>query len=72
MIDPLFARAQLAIEESRQLQLGKRALRAERECKREQLRSAIFESAMARSKSKAHRDGRRRDALSLHSRNLLY
>ena len=58
MTDPLFARAELAIQESRQLQRGSRALHADREHDRDQLRLAIFESAMVRSESKALRDNR--------------
>jgi hypothetical protein len=58
MTDSLFARTQLAIEERRQLQLRTRALKAEQEYEREQVRLAVFESAMLRSESKAFRDNR--------------
>jgi hypothetical protein len=56
MIDPLFARAQLAIEESQLLQRRSRALQAERDFERRQLRLAVLESAMSRSEHKAHQD----------------
>jgi hypothetical protein len=56
MNDPLFARAQLAIEESRELQRRSRVLRREYVRKRERLRLAVFESKMVRSESKACRD----------------
>jgi len=58
MIDPLFGRAQLAIEESRALQDRRRALQAEYDIERGQLRLAVFECAMCRSESKARRDDR--------------
>ena len=58
MIDPLLARAQLAVEESRALQIRSRELQAQQLRERAQLRLAIFESAMYRSETKAHRDNR--------------
>jgi hypothetical protein len=58
MFDSLFARSQLAIEESRQLQLQSRALRDERDLRREELRLSVFESAMQRSEFKAYRDNK--------------
>jgi hypothetical protein len=58
MTDSLLARAQLAIEESRKLQDQSRSLKVELESQREQLRLALFESAMGRSESKAYRDNR--------------
>jgi len=58
MIDPLFARAQSAIEESWLLQKQSRALQAERDYERHELRLNLFECAMSRSESKAHRDNK--------------
>ena len=58
MIDPLLARAQLAIEESKALQTRKLALRAEQLHSRDALRLSIMESAMYRTESKAYRDDR--------------
>jgi len=69
MIDPLFARAQLAIEDSRHLQRRSRALQAEHEHEREQLRLTVFESAMARSEIKAIRDDKPLGRLSWRSRD---
>jgi hypothetical protein len=54
--DSLFARSQLAIEESRQLRLQSRALHDEQNLRREGLRLSVFESAMQRSELKAYRD----------------
>jgi hypothetical protein len=59
MSDSLFARSQLAIEESRQLQLQSRALQDERDLRREELRLSVLESAMQRSEFKAHRDNKK-------------
>jgi hypothetical protein len=58
MIDPLLARAQLAIEEGQLLQRQSRTLQLQHERNREQLRMTVFESAMVRSESKALRDSR--------------
>jgi len=58
MIDPLLARAQLAIEESWALQNRSRTLQAEHMRAREELVILIFESAAYRSETKAHRDNR--------------
>ena len=58
MIDPLFARAELAIEESRALQDQSRALQAEQVRERGELRRSVMESAMCRSEIRAHRDNR--------------
>jgi hypothetical protein len=58
MIDPLLARAQLAIEESRALQGQSKALQAEQLRERDELRVAVLESAMYRSETRAHRDNR--------------
>jgi hypothetical protein len=58
MIDSLFVRAQLAIEESRALQSRSRALHAEQDAQRDRLRSSIFESAMLRSETKALRENK--------------
>ena len=58
MIDPLFARSQLAIEESRQLLRQSRALQDELDGRREKLRHSIFESAMQRSEFNAYRDNK--------------
>ncbi|QOG23427.1 MULTISPECIES: hypothetical protein [Bradyrhizobium] len=58
MIDPLLARAQLAIEESKALQKEKLALQAEQLHSRGALRLTVMESAMYRTESKAHRDNR--------------
>ena len=59
MTDPLLACGQLTIEESRQLKLRARALKAEQEHELERLRLAVFDSAMLRSESKACRDNRK-------------
>jgi hypothetical protein len=56
MPDPLFARAQLAIEESHRLQYQRDALRTRRDLQRGELRRAVFESAMMRSEINACRD----------------
>jgi hypothetical protein len=58
MLDPLLARAQLAIEESRALQRFSRALQAENDQERVALRLAILQCAMDRSERKAHRDNK--------------
>jgi hypothetical protein len=58
MIDPLLARAQLAIEEGQRLQHQSRTLQLQHARNRELLRMAVFESAMTRSESKALRDRR--------------
>ena len=58
MIDPLLARAQLAIEESQALQERKLSLQAEQRDCRGALRLAVMESAMYRAESKAYRDDR--------------
>jgi len=56
MIDSLFTRAQLAIEEARALQDQSRLVQASHVHAREALRHSVFESAMYRSETKAHRD----------------
>jgi hypothetical protein len=56
MTDPLLARAQLAIEESRKLQTQSREIRCRNVFEREALRRSVFESAMQRSEVNAHRD----------------
>ncbi|HZR72623.1 hypothetical protein [Bradyrhizobium sp.] len=56
MTDPLFARADLAIEESLHLRRSSRVLKSQFDHERETLRVAVFESAMLRSESKAYRD----------------
>ena len=58
MTDVLFARAQLAIEESRTLQDQSHALRKSGELEREGIRRAVFDSASVRSEIKAYRDDR--------------
>ena len=58
MIDPLFVRAQRAIEESQGLQVRSRALQAERAHERGELRLSVMESAMYRSEARAHRENR--------------
>lgn len=58
MNDPLLARAQLAIEESRTLQKDKTRLRAEQLHSRDVLRLSVMESAMYRAESKACREDR--------------
>ncbi len=58
MIDPLFSRAQLAIEESRELQRQSRAAKTRHDDVRLELRRTIFKSKMYRSEIKAHRDNR--------------
>jgi hypothetical protein len=56
MIDPLFARAQFAIEEGLELQLRSQMMKTQRDAVREALRRNVFESKMYRSEMKAHRD----------------
>jgi hypothetical protein len=56
MSDSLFARAQLAIEESRTLQQRSVSLRNQHDLQREELRRAVFECAMYRSEMKARSD----------------
>jgi hypothetical protein len=58
MVDPLFARAQLAIEESRELQRQSHDLKTQVDGQREKLRQSLFEAAMIRSEIKAYRDDR--------------
>jgi len=58
MNDPLLARAQLAIEESKALRREKHVLQAEQLRSREALRLAIFESAMCRTEARACREDR--------------
>ena len=58
MVDSLFTRSQLAIEDSRQLRLQSRALQDEQNLRREELRLSVFESAMQRSEFKAYRDNK--------------
>ena len=58
MIDPLLARARLAIEESKALQKTKLALQAEQLHSRDALRLSVMESAMYRAESKAYREDR--------------
>ena len=58
-IDPLLLRAQLAIEESRELQRLNRNLKATCEREREELRLTVLETAMYHSEIKAYRDNRR-------------
>ncbi|MDE2465275.1 MAG: hypothetical protein KGO02_16415 [Alphaproteobacteria bacterium] len=56
MTDPLFARARLAIEETLHLRHTGHVLKSQFDHERETLRLTVFESAMFRSESKAHRD----------------
>jgi hypothetical protein len=58
MIDSLFARAQLAMEESHRLREQRRAMVDSRNEQLASLRRSTFESAMCRSEIKAHRDNR--------------
>lgn len=58
MIDSLFARAQLAMEESNRLREQRRLMVDSREEQLTSLRRSTFESAMYRSEIKAHRDNR--------------
>ncbi|UWU70134.1 hypothetical protein [Bradyrhizobium sp. NC92] len=58
MNDPLFDRAQLAIEESQALQKTKLDLQAEQLHRREALRLSVMENAMYRTESKAYREDR--------------
>lgn len=58
MNDPLFSRAQLAIEESRELQRQSRAAKTRRDDVRQELRRTVFKSKMYRSEIKAHRDNK--------------
>jgi hypothetical protein len=59
MTDSLFARSQLAIEESRQLQQRSSLLRARNGLEREDIRRAIFESASLRAEIGACQQDRR-------------
>ncbi|MGY4570445.1 hypothetical protein GPL21_38260 [Bradyrhizobium pachyrhizi] len=56
MIDPLFARAQLAIEESHTLRAQKKSLADQRDDQLAELRQSVRNSASARMEIKAHRD----------------
>jgi hypothetical protein len=58
MIDPLFARAQLAVLESRSLRQQRRAIAQEHVLARHKLRCAIFECASCRTEIMAHREER--------------
>ncbi|SMX59053.1 protein of unknown function [Bradyrhizobium sp. ORS 285] len=70
MMDPLFARAQLAIEESATIRQERRLLHEEFGPLRDRLRLTMLESAMLRSEVLAHRqnhdgeDARERDVAS--------
>ena len=55
MIDPLLARAQLAIEESRTLREQRRKVLDQQHESRNKLRSAVLESASVRIEIKASR-----------------
>jgi hypothetical protein len=58
MTDPLFARAQLAIEENRELRRQSRAAKTSNDDARQELRRTIFKSKMYISEIRAHRDSR--------------
>ncbi|WP_229162893.1 hypothetical protein [Bradyrhizobium brasilense] len=58
MIDPLFARSQLAIEDSHTLRIQRKALTDQRDTQLAELRQSIHDSASARAEIKAHRDNR--------------
>lgn len=58
MIDPLFSRALLAIEESRELQRQSRAVKTQHDDMRHALRCTVFESKMYHSEIIARRDDR--------------
>jgi hypothetical protein len=58
MIDPLLARAQLAIEESHSTREQRRLLRAELNEMREKLRLVVFDIASLRMEIRAHRENR--------------
>ncbi len=55
MNDPLFSRAQLAIEESRELRYQSRAVKTQQDDARCRLRRTVFESKMHRSEIIARR-----------------
>ena len=57
MIDPLFSRAQLAIEDSREIQHQSRVVKAQHADMRQMLRCTVFESQMYHSEIAAHRAG---------------
>ncbi|WFU43750.1 hypothetical protein QA640_15685 [Bradyrhizobium sp. CB82] len=56
MTNPLLARAQRALEENASVRELRRLLLRQCSDEREQLRIAVFESAMSRSEVKAYRD----------------
>ncbi|MBP2426584.1 hypothetical protein ABIF38_006504 [Bradyrhizobium japonicum] len=56
MIDPLFARAELAIEESQTLREQRKSLTDQRDEQLAELRQSVHNSASARTEIKAHRD----------------
>ncbi|MGV7216214.1 hypothetical protein [Bradyrhizobium sp. UFLA05-112] len=58
MTDPLFERARLAIEESRDLQRRCRLLHADNDFERRELRRAVFESASIRTEVRAFRENK--------------
>lgn len=58
MTDPLFARAQLAIDESQLLRHSSRMLKSQFDHEREKLRVSLFEAAMSRSEAKAYRNNK--------------
>ncbi|MBR1160878.1 hypothetical protein [Bradyrhizobium elkanii] len=59
MIDPLFARAELAIEESQILREQRKSLTDQRDEQLAELRQSVRNSASARIEIKAHRDNRK-------------
>lgn len=59
MIDPLFERSQLAIENSRSLVRERKMLRKQFETLRDRLRLTVIESAVDRSERKAALDDKR-------------
>ncbi|MBR1163806.1 hypothetical protein ABIF38_008506 [Bradyrhizobium japonicum] len=56
MIDPLFARSQLAIAESQALRIQRKTLADQRDAQLADLRKSIQDSASARAEIKAHRE----------------
>jgi hypothetical protein len=59
MLDPLFARAQLAILENRILRRESKSLKCQINDERTKLRLSVFESKMQHAESKAIREDRR-------------
>ncbi|MGN8544459.1 hypothetical protein ACQPTN_05270 [Bradyrhizobium sp. 13971] len=56
MIDPLFARSQLAIAESQALRIQRKTLADQRDAQLADLRKSIQDGASARAEIKAHRE----------------